>query len=286
MPSVISVQSHVCYGHVGNSAAVFAMQKLGVEVHAIPTTILSNHPAHSSFYGRAIDPTLLHDLFVGVEEREAFKSSDVILSGYLASIENGEVITNAVKRYKQLNPKGLYCLDPVMGDKGKGVFVSEGIPELIMDQLLPLADIITPNKFEFDKITHTNANSYTEMITEARSLIEQYNLRCVVITSAEQPSDKGNQAIGVLIVRAEAAWLITTPYLTVSPSGTGDFFTGLLVGWITRGFSEEIAAQKSICALFRIIELTISGGRDELDIITHQKCIFTEIENYPLKKCE
>ncbi|MEH6632218.1 MAG: pyridoxal kinase [Halopseudomonas aestusnigri] len=286
MPSVISVQSHVCYGHVGNSAAVFAMQKLGVGVHAIPTTILSNHPAHTNFYGWAIDPPLLHDLFVGVEERGAFKNSDVFLSGYLASIENAGIIAKAVRRYQELNPKGLYCLDPVMGDKGKGLFVSEGIPELIMNQLLPLADIITPNKFEFDTITQTNTNTFPEMITAARSLIEQYSMRCVVITSAEQPADKGDPAIGVLIVKAEAAWLVTTPYLTVSPSGAGDFFTGLFVGWIMRGFSEEAAAQKAICALFRIIELTISGGRDELDVITHQECIFSEINNYPLRKCE
>ncbi|WP_419901692.1 pyridoxal kinase [Kiloniella sp.] len=286
MPSVISVQSHVCYGHVGNSAAVFPMQKLGVEVHSIPTTVLSNHPAHSSVYGRAIESLLLHDLFLGLEDRGAFKSSDGILSGYLASVENAKVIANAIKSYKQLKPKGLYCLDPVMGDRGKGLFVSEGIPELIIDQLLPLADIITPNKFEFDVITQTNAKTFSEMISVARLLIKKNSLRCVVVTSAEQPVDKGKPKIGVLVVKAETAWLISTPYLAVSPSGAGDLFTGLFVGWIVRGFSEQFAAQKAICALYRIIELTLSAGKEELDIITHQDCIINDIENYPLKKCE
>ncbi len=282
MPSVISVQSHVCYGRVGNSAAVFPMQRLGVEVHSIPTTILSNHPAHASVYGQAIDTLLLKNLFNGVTDRGALESSDGFLSGYLASADNGRVIKSAVEQYRQVNPSGLYCLDPVMGDKGTGFFVSEGIPELIMEELLPLADIITPNKFEFDVITKTNTRTHKDMICAARHLIEEYDLRCVIITSAEQLDADKNQETGVLIIKPDAAWLITTPCLTFSPSGAGDLFTALFFGWVMRGESEEEAAQKAISTLYRVIELTVASGKEELDLITHQECIFNNTLNYPL----
>ena len=275
MPSVISIQSHVCYGHVGNSAAVFPMQRLGIEVLALPTTLLSNHPAHTSFYGAAVEPGLLQKLFKGIEEHGAFESSAGILSGYLASVENVEIIAQAVGRYKKLNLAGLYCLDPVMGDKGTGFFVNKGIPELIVERLLPLADIITPNKFEFDFVTQTKTTTCTEMISAARDLIRKTSLRCVVITSAEQPAtpslEREAPSIGVLVVTLQTAHLITTPCLDVSLAGTGDLFTGLFMGWLLKGEVEVQAAQKAISTLYRIIELTVQSGKEELDVITHQE---------------
>ncbi|MFD2207157.1 pyridoxal kinase [Kiloniella antarctica] len=290
MPSVISIQSYVCYGYVGNSAAVFPMQKLGVEVVSLPTTLLSNHPAHPSVYGAAVDPVLLQKLFNGIEDRGAFVNCAGILSGYLASVGNVEIIAQAVGRYKRLNSAGIYCLDPVMGDKGTGFFVNKGIPELIVERLLPLADIITPNKFEFDYITQTKTVTYAEMISAARTLINKTSLRCVVITSAE-PSpdifgDKRVPNIGVLVVTSETAHLIITPCLNVSFSGTGDLFTGLFMGWLMKGEAEEKAAQKAISALYRIIELTVQSGKEELDIITHQKCICDNDNIFPIIYCE
>ena len=239
MPSIISAQSHVCYGHVGNSAAAFPMQKLGVSVHSVPTTILSNHPAHSSFYGQAIESDLLRGLFSGLEERGAFHGSAGFQSGYLATLDNGHVIEKAVKRFKVCNPKGIYCLDPVMGDVGKGFFVQAGIPELIAQKLLPLADIITPNKFEFDALTATSCQSHNDMVAAARKLMEGFNLRCVVITSADFGE---GDTTHTLVVRREDATLYTTPFLQNGPSGTGDLFTGMFIARILMGQDEMEAA--------------------------------------------
>lgn len=270
MPSIISAQSHVCYGHVGNSAAAFPMQKLGVSVHLVPTTILSNHPAHSSFYGQAIESDLLRDLFSGLEERGAFHGSAGFQSGYLATLDNGHVIEKAVKRFKVCNPKGIYCLDPVMGDVGKGFFVQAGIPELITQKLLPLADIITPNKFEFDALTATNCQSHNDMVAAARKLMGDFNLRCVVITSADFGE---KETTHTLVVRREDATLYTTPFLQNSPSGTGDLFTGMFIARILLGQDEIEAADVSLNAVYSIIKHTVKSNLSELDIITNQECI-------------
>nr|WP_179188687.1 pyridoxal kinase [Kiloniella majae] len=275
MPSIISAQSHVCYGHVGNSAAAFPMQKLGVSVHSVPTTILSNHPAHSSFYGQAIESDLLRDLFSGLEERGAFHESAGFQSGYLATLDNGHVIEKAVKRFKACNPQGIYCLDPVMGDVEKGFFVQAGIPELIAQKLLPLADIITPNKFEFDALTATSCQSsicqnHNDMVAAARKLMEDFNLRCVVITSADFGE---KETTHTLVVRREDATLYTTPFLQNGPSGTGDLFTGMFIARILMGQDEMEAADSSLNAVYSIIKHTVTSNLRELDIITHQECI-------------
>ncbi|WP_052741851.1 pyridoxal kinase [Kiloniella litopenaei] len=275
MPSIISAQSHVCYGHVGNSAAAFPMQKLGVSVHSVPTTILSNHPAHSSFYGQAVECELLQDLFFGLEERGAFHGSAGFQSGYLATQDNGNVIEKAVKRFKICNPQGIYCLDPVMGDVGKGFFVQAGIPELIAQNLLPLADIITPNKFEFDYLAATSCQrpvcqSHGDMVATARKLMDDFALRCVVITSA----DFGNEdTTHTLVVRPNDAMLFSTPFIQNGPSGTGDLFTGMLMARILLGQDEIDAAELSLNAVYSIIKHTVVSGLKELDIITHQNCI-------------
>ncbi|WP_299378922.1 pyridoxal kinase [uncultured Kiloniella sp.] len=270
MPSIISAQSHVCYGHVGNSAAAFPMQKLGVSVHSVPTTILSNHPAHASFYGRAVESDLLQYLFSGLEERGVFHGSGGFQSGYLATLDNGYVIEKAVKRFKACNSNGIYCLDPVMGDVGKGFFVTAGIPELIAQKLLPLADIITPNKFEFDTLTATSCQSHNDMVAAARKLMGDFNLRCVVITSADFGE---KETTHTLVVRREDATLYTTPFLQNGPSGTGDLFTGMFIARILMGQDEMEAADLSLNAVYSIIKHTVISNLKELDIITHQKCI-------------
>ncbi|KLN61130.1 hypothetical protein WH96_08155 [Kiloniella spongiae] len=276
MPSIISAQSHVCYGHVGNSAAAFPMQKLGVSVHLVPTTILSNHPAHSSFYGQAIESDLLQDLFSGLEERGAFHGSAGFQSGYLATLENGYVIEKAVKRFKVCNPQGLYCLDPVMGDVGKGFFVQAGIPQLITDKLLPLADIITPNKFEFDSLTATSCLNHGDMVAVARKLMKDFTLRCVVVTSADFAADStGEETTHTLVVRPDRAMLYSTPFLQNGPSGTGDLFTAMFIARILLGQNEMDAAELSLNAVYSIIKHTVASDLRELDIITHQKCIIS-----------
>src|SRR3954462_7802613 len=147
--NVISIQSQVAYGHVGNSAAVFPIQMHGIDVMAVPTTLLSNRPGYETIRGRVLDAELVADLLRGVEERGAVDACDMILSGYLGSPGIAAEVADFVARAKARNPALRYCCDPVLGDRDRGLFVQADIPSLVRDRLCPLADIITPNHFEF-----------------------------------------------------------------------------------------------------------------------------------------
>src|SRR5438046_6728399 len=182
--TVISIQSQVAFGHVGNSAAVFPMQMHGIDVVAVPTTLLSNRPGYPTIRGRVLDAELVADLLRGIEERGAVDAAQMILSGYLGSAENVAVVADFVARAKAKNPALLYCCDPVLGDRDRGLFVHADIPPLVRDLLCPLADIITPNHFEFEFLCGVKATATDRMIDAARALLAR-GPSTVVVTSAE-----------------------------------------------------------------------------------------------------
>src|SRR5215470_9571292 len=171
--SVISIQSQVAFGHVGNSAAVFPMQMHGIDVIAVPTTLLSNRPGYATIRGRVLDAQLVADLLLGVWERGAVDNASMILSGYLGSPEIAAVVADFVARAKGRNPALRYACDPVLGDRDRGLFVHTDIPPFVRDRLCPLADIITPNDFEFEWLTGTKATTIDQAIEAARTLVAQ-----------------------------------------------------------------------------------------------------------------
>src|SRR5689334_15902291 len=145
--NILSIQSHVAYGHVGNDAAVFPMQRLGVEVWPIHTVQFSNHTGYGAWTGQVFDPAVIHELLDGIEARGVLGSCDGVLSGYLGAPNTAAAVLGAVERVKGVNPGARYCCDPVMGDVGRGVFVDPAIPDLMRAQALPAADVVTPNHF-------------------------------------------------------------------------------------------------------------------------------------------
>ena len=182
--NVISIQSQVAYGHVGNSAAVFPMQLHGIDVVAVPTTLLSNRPGYNTIRGRVLDAQLVAELLLGIEERGAVDTAQMILSGYLGSADNAAVVADFVARAKARNPALAYCCDPVLGDRDRGLFVHADIPPLVRDRLCPLADIVTPNHFEFEWLCGTKAATIDQVIEAARNLMAR-GPSTVVVTSAE-----------------------------------------------------------------------------------------------------
>ena len=151
--NILSIQSHVAYGHVGNDAAVFPMQRLGCEVWPIHTVQFSNHTGYGAWTGRVFDGASILELVDGIAARGVLASCDAVLSGYLGSAEIGEAVIGTVARVKVANPQAAWCCDPVIGDVGRGIFVRSGIPELMRDRAIPSADIVTPNQFELEWLT-------------------------------------------------------------------------------------------------------------------------------------
>jgi pyridoxine kinase len=261
--TVLSIQSAVAYGHVGNSAAVFPMQMHGIDVIAVPTTLLSNRPGYPTIRGRVLDAELVGDLLRGIEERGAVDAATMILSGYLGSADNAAVVADFVARAKAKNPALLYCCDPVLGDRDRGLFVHADIPSLVRDLLCPLADIITPNHFEFDWLCGGKTASIDQVLKAARAFMARGT---IVVTSAEL-ADTPEGEIETLALERANAWRVRTPKLPISPNGTGDLFAALLAAACVGGSSTPDALSHAASAIFAVLERTAMRGTEEMRIV-------------------
>ena len=267
--NVISIQSQVAYGHVGNSAAVFPMQVHGIDVIAVPTTLLSNRPGYQTIRGRVLDAQLVADLLLGIEERGAVDTAQMILSGYLGSADNAAVVADFVARAKARNPALAYCCDPVLGDRDRGLFVHADIPPLVRDRLCPLADIVTPNHFEFEWLCGTKAATIDQVIEAARNLMAR-GPSTVVVTSAELSDTPDGEIETVAVERAAdgyEAWRVRTPKLPISPNGTGDLFAALLVSARVHGNDTAEALSHAASTIFAVLERTVSSATEEMRIV-------------------
>jgi pyridoxine kinase len=263
--NVISIQSQVAFGHVGNSAAVFPMQMHGIDVVAVPTTLLSNRPGYKTIRGQVLEAQLVADLLAGIEERGAVERADLILSGYLGSAEIANVVADFVTRAKARNRALLYACDPVLGDRDRGLFVRADIPPLVRDRLCARADIITPNHVEFEWLCGAEAKTIDEVIQQAKTLHAR-GPSTVVVTSAEL-ADTPNEEIETLAVEASSAWRVRTPKLPISPNGTGDLFAALFVSARIRGADTPEALSHAASAVFAVLERTAARGTEEMRIV-------------------
>jgi pyridoxine kinase len=261
--SVISIQSQVAYGHVGNSAAVFPMQMHGIDVIAVPTTLLSNRPGYPTLRGRVLEAQLVADLLQGIEERGATGTARMILSGYLGSPDIAAVVADFVARAKARNPALLYCCDPVLGDRDRGLFVHTDIPPLVRDRLCPLADIITPNHFEFEWLSGATATTIDQVIAQARTL---KGPSTVVVTSAELADTPAGQ-IETLAIERSQAWRVRTPKLPISPNGTGDLFASVFVSARVQDKDTPDALGHAASAIFAVLERTAARATQEMRIV-------------------
>ena len=212
--TVISIQSQVVHGHVGNSAAVFPLQACGIEVAAVPTALLSNHPHYSSMRGGVLDAKFVRELLAGVEERGLVDTCKVLISGYLGSPEIAAAVIDFVRRAKARNPKLLYLCDPVMGDAGPGFYVDEDLRALFCEGLVPLADIIAPNQFELEQLVGRAPATVEGIVAAARGLGPS-----TVAVTGVQLQDASSGIVQTLAIEPRAAWMVSTPRLPAVPPG-------------------------------------------------------------------
>ncbi len=271
--NVLSIQSHVSYGHVGNSAAAFPLQRLGFEVWRVNTVQFSNHTGYDDWRGEVFSASQIADLLQGLEARGAFGQCDAILSGYIGNADLGNVIVDTVRRIKIANPGALYLCDPVMGDREPGLYVRDEIPAFMRDSAIPAADIITPNAFELETLTGLPVRNLNEAVVAARSLLKS-GPRIVVVTSL-RPENGNADEIGLLAVTSEGAWMVSTPFLALdpAPNGAGDTVAALLLAQLLRGKGPQDAISEAASAIYAVIEETGRRGERELQLIAAQDSI-------------
>jgi pyridoxine kinase len=180
--NILSIHSHVSYGHVGNSVAVFAMQRLGAEVWPVNTVAFSNHPGHGGLTGRVMEPAEVSSLIEGIAKLGAFARCDGVLSGYLGAAGTGAVVLGAVAAVRKANPRAVFCCDPVIGDIGPGLYVRAGLPEFMRDEAMPLADIVTPNQFELEYLTGEKISTRDDLLA-ALAQLHGRGPRIILVTS-------------------------------------------------------------------------------------------------------
>ena len=267
--NILSIQSHVAYGHAGNAAAVFPMQRLGHEVWPVNTVQFSNHTGYGAWKGEVFKAALIDDCVEGIAERGALARCDGVLTGYMGGLDTGEAILRSVAKVRAANPDAVYCCDPVIGDVGRGTFVRPGIPEFFKTRLLPHADILTPNQFELDFL----AGGASDTVEAARASIARIHAlgpRIVMVTSlvtAVTPPD----AIDIAASDGTNLWRLRTPRLDIAVNGAGDAIAALFfVHWLeTRSAAEALARAGS--SIYGLLRRTAAAGSPEILTIAAQE---------------
>jgi pyridoxine kinase len=266
--NILSLQSHVAYGHVGNSAAVFALQRLGIEVWPVHTVQFSNHPGYGGFRGHAFDAGLIGDVVLGIEERGALAACDGVLSGYVGSAAIGPAILDAVVRAKRANPRALYCCDPVIGDTGRGEYVQSGVAEFIRQHLIPAADVATPNLFELGHLTGRGTRNLGQVLQAAQEL-RGLGPRTVLVTSIDGEETPGDTA-ELVVCDDTGAYRLRTPKLPIAANGTGDVIAALFLAHLLRTGSAADALSRSASSVFGILKRTAEARSREILLIEAQ----------------
>lgn len=272
--NILSIQSWVSFGHVGNAAAVFPLQRLGFEVWAIHTVQFSNHTGYGAWTGAVFPPEAVADLIDGIEARGVLPECGAVLSGYMGSEGTVAAVVDAVRRVRAANPEALYACDPVMGDVGRGVFVRPELPDLIAAQAIPEADIVTPNQFELELLTGRTVDTLEQALEAARALRERMRAggpRVVLLTSLVRSGAPEN-SIETLAVTDDGAWLCRTPLLPLDPprNGTGDAIAALFLGHYLKTGQAAQALSLSMSALFGLLSRTHAAGTREIQLVAAQ----------------
>lgn len=269
--NILSIQSHVSYGHVGNSAAVFPLQRIGHEVWPVHTVNFSNHTGYGQWGGELIPAAQVRNVIDGMEQRGAFERIDAILSGYQGGSDIADVIVDAVARIKEANPQAVYACDPVMGNAKSGCFVSDLIPPLLRDKVVPVADIITPNQFELEYLTGVPAHDTTSTL-EAIAAAQEMGPDTVLVTSVRRPETPAD-AIEMIAANEQRAWLVRTPFIDFKRNGSGDVTAALFTGHYIRERNAADALARTASSVFDLIETTFTADSRELFIIESQEAI-------------
>lgn len=266
--NILSIQSHVAYGHVGNASATFPMQRLGVDVWPIHTVQFSNHTGYGSWKGRVFDGGMIDEVMEGIAERGVLAQCDGVLSGYMGSADIGHAILSAVERVRAANPKALYCCDPVIGDVGRGVFVRPGIPEFMREQAVPAADIVTPNQFELELLTDIEVKTIADAHRAVEALRDA-GPKVVMVTSLETEETPAD-SIDLMAADAKGSWRVRTPRLDVGINGAGDAIAALFFTHYLREESAAAALSKAASSIYGLLKRTKEAGSREILTVAAQ----------------
>jgi pyridoxine kinase len=267
--AVLSIQSHVAYGHVGNDSAVFPLQRLGIEVWPVHTVQFSNHTGYGEWRGRVFDGQAVEEVVAGIADRGVLGRCDAVLSGYLGSADIGHAVVQAVQMVRAANPDAVYCCDPVIGDVDRGVFVRPGIEDLLREVAVPVADLVTPNHFELDLLAGTSTRTLAE-VTDAVAAVHGLGPR-VVLTTSLITDDTPDDALDLLASEGGRHFRVRTPRLDVAVNGAGDAIAALFLARFLQTRSAADALSRAASSVFGLLSRTEAARSREILLVEAQE---------------
>jgi pyridoxine kinase len=284
MARILSIQSHVAYGYVGNRVATFALQRLKNDVISINTVQFSNHTGYGEWGGDIFDIHHIQALWEGVKKRIDISSIDAMLTGYLGHESLGIFAEEIAAEIRMKNPKFKYCLDPVFGDVGRNLFVNASLAEFFRDRFIFSGNIITPNHFELNYICQKELNNLIDIKHESERLFSK-GIETILVTSYQGKECKSNE-IGMVLLRPSEAWLIKTPKLDfkIPPNGSGDLVAALLLDKVIKQVDLKTALEQITHQVYAIFDETRKSNHRELQLINMQDILVSEKSDFKAKK--
>ena len=287
--NILSIQSHVAYGHVGNSAVVLPLQRLGHEVWPVHTVMLSNHAGYLDYGGRAVPAAELADVIDALDRRGALNHCDGVLSGYLGDVAVGDVVLDAVDRVRTSAAGAIYCCDPVMGDDG-AIYVGAGIPQFMRERAAPTADVLTPNLLELAVLTGGPPDALTgaplcNIVAAAKKLVAPGRRTSTVLVTSLLHAALPPTGEAMAAVTGDGAWLVTMPKISFAtpPHGAGDCCAALFCAALLAGDEAALALSHTASAVYALLQETARLGKAELALIEAQDLLIAPPQRFNAK---
>lgn len=255
--AIVSIQSQLVFGCAGNDAAAPLLQRLGATVYAVPTTLLSNTPHYPTIAGGPLDPTMFEALLDRLLDRIAPADIGAILTGYIASPGAASAVARFIDRVRAVHADVLVLCDPVMGDTDTGLYVEDAVAAAIATELVPRADILTPNLFEARRLTALPDGDPDALLG---SLLT-FRTRIAAVTGID--ADDG--FVTTIAGDRDGRWRVGTPKLALRPTGTGDVFSAAFLHASLHGADTRAALERSVEIVFKLLEAAHRTGARELD---------------------
>lgn len=280
MKNVLSIQSHVVYGYAGNKSATFPMQLLGVDVWALDTVQFSNHTQYGKWTGMVLPQHQIGEIVAGIEQIDALKDCDAVLSGYMGSAEQVAEIMAVVDKVKSANPNAIYLCDPVMGHPDKGCIVADGVKEGLVKFALTKADILTPNLVELRELTGLAVENFEQAVNAVKVILQKGPKK--VLVKHLSKVGKNPDQFEMLFANAEGIWHISRPLhpFQREPVGVGDLTAGIFLANLLNGKSDLDAFEHTANAVNEVMQMTYQLNRYELQIIASRDRIIHPQSDY------
>ncbi|ELZ5940047.1 pyridoxal kinase PdxY [Providencia vermicola] len=276
MKSILSIQSHVVFGHAGNSATVFPMCRMGVDVWPLNTVQFSNHTQYPQWTGTVFPAQHLTDIASGLAKIHKLEICDAVLSGYIGSAEQGKDILSIVKQVKAANPQAIYFCDPVMGHPEKGCIVAPGVAEFLCQQALQMSDVIAPNLLELETLSGETIVTVEQAVHAARQLCRK-GPKIVLVKHLSRAGYRADR-FEMILVTAEHSWHVSRPLVDFGekqPVGVGDLTSGLMLVNLLKGASLPKALEHVTAAVYEVMLTTKEMGEYELQLVAAQDKLVT-----------